>query len=120
MPSGKEKFFDAWKLKNVTGTDYFHQAIGPLQVSHNASGIYCIWGWYTRRVDEIFADFPCKTKCVDDTCMWGDSIEECFFQACQWLDLCGRNGFILNPDKFSFNHDVVEFGGLEITLDEVK
>ena len=44
--------------------------------------------------------------------MWADSIEECFFQACQWLDLCGRNGIVLNPEKF-------EFTGFEISLDKV-
>ena len=52
--------------------------------------------------------------------MWADTIEECFFQACQWLDLCGRNGFTLNPEKFSFAQDTVEFAGFEITPNEVK
>ena len=75
---------------------------------------------YTRRFDEIVADFPDKTKCIDDTCMWADTIEECFFQACQWLDLCGRNGITLNPEKFTFAQDTVEFAGLEITPNEVK
>ena len=52
--------------------------------------------------------------------MWADTIEECFFQACQWLDLCGRNGITLNPEKFSFAQDTVEFAGFEITPNEVK
>ena len=25
---------------------------------------------YSRRFDEVVADFPAKTKCIDDTCMW--------------------------------------------------
>ena len=75
---------------------------------------------YIRRFDEIVSDFPNKTKCIDDTCMWADSIEECFFQACQWLDLCGRNGIVLNPQKFSFTQETIEFAGFEISLDRVK
>ena len=75
---------------------------------------------YTRRFDEIVADFPDKTKCIDDTCMWADTIEECFFQACQWLDLCGRDGITLNPEKFSFAQDTMKFAGFEITPNVVK
>ena len=37
-------------------------------------------------------------------------------QAAQWLDICGRNGITLNPEKFIFAQDVVEF---EITNDTV-
>ena len=57
---------------------------------------------YTRRFDEIVSDFPQKTKCIDDTLLWATSIEESFYQAAKWLDLCGRNGTTLNPDKFVF------------------
>ena len=44
---------------------------------------------YTRRFDEIVNDFPNKTKCIDDTCLWADTLEESFFQTCRWLDICG-------------------------------
>ena len=75
---------------------------------------------YTRRFDEVVSDIPHKTKCVDDTLMWSDSIKESFFQACNWLETCGRNGIILNPDKFVFAQDTVEFAGFEITNDSVR
>ena len=75
---------------------------------------------YTRRFDEIVADFPNKTKCIDDTCIRGDTIEECFVQACAWLDQCGRNGITLNPEKFRFAQDIVEFAGFTITPNEVR
>ena len=75
---------------------------------------------YSRRFDEIVADFPQKTKCVDDTLMWSNSIEESFFQAVKWLDLCGNNGIILNPSKFHFSKDTVEFAGFEITPTTVR
>lgn len=75
---------------------------------------------YTRRFDAIVTDFPNKTKCVDDTILWADSIEESFFQACRWLEICGRHGITLNPEKFVFAQDTVEFAGFEITNDSVR
>ena len=75
---------------------------------------------YTRRYDEITASIPNKTKCVDDTLLWSDTIEESFFQAANWLDTCGKNGVTLNPTKFRFGQDEVEFAGFEITNQTVK
>ena len=37
---------------------------------------------YTRRYDEIVADIPHKTKCIDDVGMWDPTIEDAFFQTC--------------------------------------
>ena len=47
--------------------------------------------------------------------MWAASIEEAFFQTCRWLDLCTRNGITLNPKKFQFAEDTVEFAGMTVT-----
>ncbi len=44
---------------------------------------------YTRRYDEIVADIPNKTKCIDDSLLWADTIGESFFRAVKWLDICG-------------------------------
>ena len=75
---------------------------------------------YSRRFDEIVSAFPQKTKCVDDTLMWADTIEEAFFQAVRWLDTCGNNGITLNPAKFSFARMTTEFAGFEITPSTVR
>lgn len=75
---------------------------------------------YTRRFDEIITDFPQKTKCVDDTLLWATSIEEAFFQTVKWLDICGRNGIVLNPTKFVFAQHTVDFAGFQITPTSVK
>lgn len=75
---------------------------------------------YNQRFDAIISDFPNKVKCVDDTCMWAASIEAAFFQACEWLDLCARNGITLNPRKFQFSRDTVEFAGLSITPTNIR
>ena len=47
---------------------------------------------YTRRYDEIVSAIPNKTKCVDDVLLWADTMADSFFQAAEWLDVCGRNG----------------------------
>ena len=74
---------------------------------------------YTRRYDEIVAEIPNKTKCVDDALLWADTLEESFYQTVQWLDICGRHGITLNPEKFVLGCDTVEFAGFEITPDRV-
>ena len=75
---------------------------------------------YSRRFDEIASDFPDKTKCIDDTLLWATDLEASFHQATKWLDLCGRNGITLNPEKFIFGADTVDFAGFEITRDSVR
>ena len=75
---------------------------------------------YTRRFDEIVADFPRKTKCIDDSLLWSNTIEDAFYHAVDWLDLCGRNGIILNPSKFDFCKTTVTFAGFEISPTTVR
>ena len=50
----------------------------------------------------------------------GPTIKDAFFQTCEWLDLCGNNGITLNPSKFQFAQDSVEFAGLTITNESIK
>ena len=75
---------------------------------------------YNQRFDAIISDFKNKVKCVDDTCMWAISIETSFCQACEWLDQCARNGITLNPKKFQFAQDTVDFAGLTITPTNIR
>ena len=75
---------------------------------------------YASRYDGIVADIPNKTKCIDDTLLWSNHIGDAYEQATEWLDVCGRNGVTLNPEKFRFASDEVEFAGFEITPTTVK
>lgn len=75
---------------------------------------------YTRRYDEIVAHIQNKTKCIDDVLLWVSSLEDSFFQVAQWLDICGRNGITLNPEKFLFAQDTVNFAGFEISPNSVR
>ena len=53
-------------------------------------------------------------------CQWYSSVQEAFFQTCQYLSRCGENGIILYPLKFVFAEDTVNFVGFEIGKDYVK
>ena len=94
--------------------------MGSLSLLYYPQGYIASGDGYSRRFDEIAADFENKSKCIDDTIMWSDNIEQGFFQACHWLDLYGRNGITQNPKKFHFACDTVEFAGFVITTDSVK
>ena len=75
---------------------------------------------YTRKFDEIIAHIQNKTKCVDDTLLWEEDLEKSFFQACNFLTLCGDNGITLNPTKFQFAESTIEFAGFTITPTSVQ
>ena len=52
--------------------------------------------------------------------MWADSVKVSFLQTCEWLDMCARNGITLNPGKFQFAQDTVDFAGLTITPTNIR
>ena len=79
-----------------------------------AQGLNCTGDFYTCRYDEIIAHVPRKVKIVDDTALWDDTIEQCFWHTWEYLDLVGRNGIVLNPEKFVFCQKTIDFAGLTV------
>ena len=75
---------------------------------------------FNERYSAITSHLMKVERCVDDSAMWSDNILESFTQACEYLDLCARNGVILNPKKFQFCQDIVDFAGLQITATNVR
>ena len=75
---------------------------------------------YTSRYDALVAHVTSKTKCVDDALLWSPDIAEAFHQATEWLDICAWNGITLNPAKFRFAKNRVEFAGFTVTPTEVR
>ncbi len=45
---------------------------------------------------------------MDDTLIWSEDIAQAFTDAANWLTLCGAN---VNPEKFVFAQDTVQFAG---------
>jgi hypothetical protein len=56
----------------------------------------------------------------DDTVMWSEDIAQASTDAANYLTLCGTNGITLNPEKFVFAQDMVQFVGFEIGLTTIK
>ena len=127
VPHGKKKtVFDAWNgyhsIPLHPDDRHYTTFITPwsrYQYCTAPQGYIASGDGYSRRYDEV-ASFPRKTKCIDDTLLSSDTTHDCFFQAAQWLEIRGRNGITLNPEKFTFAQDVVEFAGFEITCDTVR
>ena len=74
---------------------------------------------YNERLDAITSEFKDHVRCVDDTAMWAPDIYTHFLQVCRFLDLCARNGIILNKEKFQFCQDTVLFAGLQVSSSSV-
>ena len=75
---------------------------------------------YTARYDALVAHIGSKTKCIDDALLWSTDITGAFHQAAEWLQICATDGITLNPRKFHFAEDEVEFAGFTITPTEVR
>ena len=75
---------------------------------------------YTDRMDRLFEEFERMNRCIDDTAIWDMTIEEQFYRSCQFLDKCGANGIILNPSKFQFCQEEVNYLGFRVTMTGVK
>jgi len=97
----------------ITPWGRYHYITAPQGYIASGSG-------YSRWFSDIVSHIHEKTKCINDTLLWADDLHKSFFQAVDWLDLCGYNGIILNPDKFVFGADTVEFAGFEITPSIVR
>ena len=75
---------------------------------------------YTRRYDEIISEVERKTKATDDTVLWDECMEDHWWRTIDYLDLVGRNGIIINPEKLQFAQKEVNFAGFHITADRVE
>ena len=72
---------------------------------------------FNERMDEIFAEFSDKGRCVDDAAMWTvrDNKEEHSTKVASYLDVCVKNNIVLNPTKFQFCQDTIDFAGFQIS-----
>ena len=75
---------------------------------------------YTHRFSLIAKDIKDKLAIVDDTLLHDDNLKDNFYHVCEMLTVGHKAGLVFNPDKFQFGQEVVEFAGLEITIDGVN
>ena len=75
---------------------------------------------YSHRYDNIVRDYGGLAKCVDDVALWGVDEEEIFWKTCKYLQLCAEHGIVLNPSKFQYAQDTIDFLGFEVTKNSVR
>ena len=59
-------------------------------------------------------------KCVDDSLLFDQSIEDHWWNVIEFIEVCGNNGIVLNREKFQFSLPSVDFAGFRITPDAVE
>ena len=92
---------------------------GRYQYKVSAQGHLVSGDGYNERLDAILSEFKNHVRCVDDTVMWANDIPTHFLQVSRFLDICARNGIILNKHKFQFCEDNVLFAGLQVSKSSV-
>ena len=73
---------------------------GRFMYKHIPQGFMAAGDIYTKRYDEIIKDILQKVKCVDDTLLYNNSIEQAFCHFSDYLYLCASNGIVINNQKF--------------------
>ena len=67
---------------------------------------------YTHRYDKITMCFRDIKRVIDDTILYSKDIGSSFNKVAKYLTLVGRNGIILNLEKFHFAEDEVDWAGI--------
>ena len=123
----KKSVVDAWNGYHSVPIDpddrhytCFLTPWGRYQYKRSPQGHLVSGDGYNERYDSITQGFPNIARCVDDTALWADGVRDSFLHVARYLDLCARNGIVLNPDKFQFCQDVVLFAGLEVTPTNIR
>ena len=85
-----------------------------------SQGFYGSGDGYTSWFDDVTVDINRKTRCIDDSLLWDDSIEFLFWHMVEYISHCAYKGILFNPDKFHFAEREVEFAGFLVTDNGVK
>ena len=75
---------------------------------------------YTQRSDIIMEGVTDHDKCIDDSILWTDDIEQNFYKVCDFLTRCSNAGMVFNPSKFQFSEQEVDYLGFKITATGIK
>ena len=62
---------------------------------------------------------PAWRRCIDDTLIWSNSIENSFLQCARYLQFCGTEGIIFNPRKLEVGKKNVDIFGFRMSQNGV-
>ena len=95
---------------------------GRYRYTRAPQGFHASGDGYTRRCDDTIAEAKidrCR-KCVDDACLFDDTIKENFWSTVRYIEVCSKNGIVFNPDKFVFGREELDFAGFTVGMDGYK
>ena len=75
---------------------------------------------YSKRYDSIIESVLRKAKVTDDSVMWDSDLEKHWWRTIDFLEIVGRNGIVLNGDKFQFCERTVDFAGFRVSDEKVE
>ena len=103
--------------ENAKNATTFITEWGRYRYCRAPQGYHASGDAYTRRFDDITANFERVSRCVDDSLLWDDDIEGAFWHTFEYISHCAKNGIVFNEEKFQFAQENVEFAGFELTTD---
>ena len=75
---------------------------------------------YCKRYDQVIESVARKAKVTDDTALWDTGLEEHWWRIIDYLELVGKNGIVLNGEKFQFCEKTVDFAGFRVSSEKVE
>ena len=126
-PHKKKTLLDAWNgYHSVPLSDNAKDAFtfitdkGRYRYLRAPQGFHASGDAYTKRFDAITSGTPRYTRCIDDSLLWDDGIEDAFWHTMHYIKKCADNGIVFNPAKFVFAQDELEFAGFHLTAEGYK
>ena len=117
-PHTKKTLLDAWNgyhsvplSDNARDATTFITEWGRYRYLRAPQGFHASSDGYTKRFDDITAGTPRHTRCIDDSLLWDDNIEDAYWHTMQYIKTCGDSGIVFNPKKFVFAQNELEFAG---------
>ena len=95
----------------------FATSLGLIRYKRAPQGYASSGDGFHRRVDDILLDVQRMERCVDDSLLHDpdSDMEWHWWRVIDFLELAGRNGIILNPEKFQFCQNTVELASFRIS-----
>ena len=72
--------------------------------------------------DKITMGIRDVKRVIEDTLLYTTDLEGAFKEVAdaEYLALVGKNGIVLNSDKFSFGEDTIDWAGIRLTMDKTQ
>ena len=126
-PGSVKSVFDAWNgYHSVTIREEdrhlttFTTPWGLFRYKRAPQGFVSSGDGYNRRFDAIVSHIPRLQRIVDDNLLHDTNLNDHWWRVIDFVELCGKSGIVLNPEKLQFAEMTVDFAGFRIKEDSVE